>query len=329
MNQVLFGVEEVVGMIKIGKSLLLAGDEALLKQLPRGSWIGGTIPYFMGERGGEFSKSKIYVITLPENVSGQSIRFYDEANIEKIYSEAPEQGFSVVIIPAASRTHQAFSLKAPTFPQFAASPLIGWISGVDLKDLGKVTPKVFDGKTGRVSDNAAVVMDASLPKDKAAIIGIVNIFEQGSGDTLTFAQDGFSASEVMVNGKKQSFVEYLLANKIDTRLPLVADSYGAMVNTSFQLVDKAGNHVDFYAPVFKGVEYKLAKPVLNYVESFEKVTSAKLGDRMVFACNCILNYLYSELEGKKTGNVTGPVTFGEVAYQLLNQTMAYMTIESI
>jgi len=42
-----------------------------------------------------------------------------------------------------------------------------------------------------------------------------------------------------------------------------------------------------------------------------------------------LNYLYSGLEGKKTGNVTGPITFGEVAYQLLNQTMVYMTIENI
>jgi hypothetical protein len=77
------------------------------------------------------------------------------------------------------------------------------------------------------------------------------------------------------------------------------------------------------------VEYKLAKPVPNYVESFEKLIDAELGDKMVFACNCILNYLYSELEGKRTGNMTGPVTFGEVAYQLLNQTMAYMTIESI
>ncbi|MGO9412879.1 MAG: DUF6976 family protein [Spirochaetia bacterium] len=329
MNHVLFGVEEVIGMITAGKSLLLAGDEALLNQLPHGSWIGGTIPYFMGEKGGEFTKSKIHVTTLPESASNHSIRFYDENSIENIYSDAPEQGFSVVIMPAASKTHQTFSLKAPMFSHFASSPLIGWISGVDLKDLGKITPKVFDGKTGRISDNGAVVMHASLPKEKAAIVGIINIFEQGGGDTLTFDRDGFSASEVMVNGKKQSLVDYLLVNKIDTRLPLVADSYGAMVNTSFQLVDEAGNRVDFYAPVFKGVEYKLAKPVLNYVESFEKIAGAKLGDQIIFACNCILNYLYSELEGKKTGNVTGPVTFGEVAYQLLNQTMAYMTIESI
>jgi hypothetical protein len=329
MNHVQFEAQEVIGMIKAGKSLLLAGDEALLNQLPRGSWIGGTIPYFMGDKGGEFTKTKVYVTPLPESASNRSTRFYDEKSIKKIYSEAPEQGFSVVIMPAGSATHRTFSLEAPTFSQFAASPLIGWIAGVDLKDLGKVTPKVFDGKTGRVSDNAAVVMDALLPKDKAAIISIVNIFEQGGGDTLTFDQDGFSASEVLVNGKKQSLVTYLLESKADTRMPLVADYYGAKVNTSFQSVDQKKSKVDFYAPVFRGVEYKLAKPVPNYVESFEKLIDVKLGDKMVFACNCILNYLYSELEGKRTGNVTGPVTFGEVAYQLLNQTMAYMTIESV
>lgn len=47
---------------------------------------------------------------------------------------------------------------------------------------------------------------------------------------------------------------------------------------------------------------------------------------MGFACNCILNYLYSELEGKKVPTMLGPMTFGEIAYQLLNQTLVYLTI---
>jgi len=329
MNQVLFDVCEVSRMIKEGKSLVLAGDEALLKQLPAGTWIGGTIPYFMGDKGGEFTKQKVYVTVLPADASRQTVRVYDEKTIHDIYCKAPEQGFSIVIMPAASKTHEVFSLKAPTFSQFATRPLIGWISGVDLKDLGKVAPKVVNGKTGEALGNAAVVMEASLPANKAAIVSIANIFEMGSGDSLTFAQDGFSATDVFVNGEKRNFVDYLLAKKIDTRLPLVADYFGARVNTSFQTVDQAAKRVDFYAPVFKGVEYKVAQPVANYVESFEKAISARLGDQIAFSCNCILNYLYSGLEGKKTGNVTGPITFGEVAYQLLNQTMVYMTIENI
>ena len=50
---------------------------------------------------------------------------------------------------------------------------------------------------------------------------------------------------------------------------------------------------------------------------------------IVLSCNCILNHLCSELEGKKTGEITGPVTFGEVAYQLFNQTMVYLTVSDL
>jgi hypothetical protein len=35
------------------------------------------------------------------------------------------------------------------------------------------------------------------------------------------------------------------------------------------------------------------------------------------------------LEGKKVGAITGPTTFGEVAYQLLNQTMVYLKITDL
>ena len=42
--------------------------------------------------------------------------------------------------------------------------------------------------------------------------------------------------------------------------------------------------------------------------------------------NCILNYLYCELEGRKIPPYYGPVTFGEVAYQLMNQTLVYCEI---
>lgn len=329
MNQVLFNLAEVSQMIAAGKTLIVAGDESLLKQLPQGKWIGGTIPYFMGENGGEFSRKKIYVTVLPDFSDRPVIRFYDETSVQNVYSEAPDHGFSIIIIPAACKTHQVFSLNAPLFPNFATRPLIGWISGIDLKDLGKASPKIFNGQTGQAHENGAVVLGADLPKNKAAILGIANIFEQGGGDSLSFTEDGFSAEDILVNGQKQNFIEYLDKHAIDTRLPLVANYYGALVNTSFQSVNRSENRVSFYAPVFKGMEYKLAKPVSNYLESFGRVINAHTGEKIFFACNCILNYLYSELEGKKTGNVTGPITFGEVAYQLLNQTLAYMTFENI
>ena len=47
-----------------------------------------------------------------------------------------------------------------------------------------------------------------------------------------------------------------------------------------------------------------------------------------YSCNCILNYLYGDLEGKKTGGFTGPVTFGEIAYILLNQTLVKLDVKA-
>ncbi len=38
----------------------------------------------------------------------------------------------------------------------------------------------------------------------------------------------------------------------------------------------------------------------------------------------MLNYVYGKLEGRHTGKLTGPITFGEIAYQLLNQTLVYL-----
>ena len=317
----------VKAMIVSGKNLLLAGDEKTLRNLPRGSWIAGTIPYFIGEQGGEFTQDKIHVTELPAYVVESQVKIYDEKNIHNIYSEAPQHGFSVIIIPASCQTHFTFALKAHSFPNFATRPLIGWISGVFLNELGKITPKVFDGAQGKALENGAVVLHVKLPPAKLVDVGIVNIFEQGNGDTITFPQDGFSATEVLINKQKKNFAEYLAENAVDTKLPLVADLYGAMINTSFQSIEAAGKRVNFYAPVFAGIRYKIAKSVRDYVGSFQNHMPSGVGDNLFFSCNCILNYLYAELEGKKTANFTGPITFGEIAYQLLNQTLAYLTIE--
>ena len=102
---------------------------------------------------------------------------------------------------------------------------------------------------------------------------------------------------------------------------------GAMVNVSFQSVDTEHDKVAFYAPVFPGVEYKVARPVGSYETEFCKHLNGK-GPEPLFTCNCILNYLYAHLEGKKTGSMVGPITFGEIAYMLLNQTLVYLTVQS-
>ena len=259
-------------------------------------------------------------------MSDAVIKKYDEGSIANLYNDAPENGFSIIVIPAFSPTHFSFALKAPTIEGFATKPLIGWISGFDLADVGTAIPKVFAGEKVEDLSDGAVAMHISLPAAKFAEVKIVNIFRQGTGDVITFPLDGFESMEALINGKKRNLVEYLAEKKADTRLPLVADYAGAMINVSFQTVDAEKKKVTFYAPVFRDIEYKLAKPVGDYVALFDESLPNESPDRIFFSCNCILNYLHSRLEGRRTGPIIGPMTFGEIAYQLLNQTMVYVIV---
>ena len=283
----------------------------------------------MATQGGVFTKEKIFVTELPDYATSVSIKSYTESTIASVYKDAPDNGFSIIIIPGSSRVHFSFALNAPRYELFAMRPLIGWISGTDVADIGKVAPEVVSGKNKLSQRNAAVVMHIGLPAGKQANINIVNIFKQGSGDAITFPEDGFCAVDAQIRGARRNFAEYLAEKKIDTKLPLVANYSGAMINTSFQEVDQANKKVGFYAPVFRGIEYKVAAPVIDYVTAFKGSLPRSASENMTFSCNCILNYLYSDLEGKRTGNITGPITFGEIAYQLLNQTLAYVTIQNV
>jgi hypothetical protein len=44
--------DEVARLIEAGHCLMVAGDEALLRLLPSGQWIGGTIPTSWGMKEG-------------------------------------------------------------------------------------------------------------------------------------------------------------------------------------------------------------------------------------------------------------------------------------
>jgi hypothetical protein len=144
-----------------------------------------------------------------------------------------------------------------------------------------------------------------------------------------FETDGYHTKNILVNGQLQNIVSYLEQNNIDTRLPLVADYNGAHINISFNKIDKKNGTVSFYAPFFQGEAYKLAAPIADYVQEFCARIEANNTAVPIFACNCILNYVYSELEGKTTGPISGPITFGEIAYQLLNQTLVQLHIYDI
>jgi hypothetical protein len=312
---VLNSIADVTKKIATGKPLLLAGNEAALSQLPKGNWIGGTTSYFIDTDGGTFSENTIFVDELPDYVQSVKIAEYNAQSLSSIFSDAPEKGFSVLILPAGSEVHTAYAERAPRFEGFILKPVVGWVSGVPLPEVGRTLPKVFNGQTGESSAAKAVVMHVTLPANKIADIEIVNVFKPGNGDKISFPTAGFVQEKATVNGEMHA----------DTRLPLTANYNGSVINVSIQSTEEAQGTVHLYAPVFPGVEYTFAAPVADYVKAFEAALPAQKTEA-AFACNCILNYMYANLGGKNAGSVPSMITFGEIAHQLLNQTLVRLMI---
>jgi hypothetical protein len=194
--------------------------------------------------------------------------------------------------------------------------------------IGIEAPAVFNGKSGKCFSDRAVALHIALPANRAVDLSIVNIFESNEGDVIRFEEAGFQVGACLINGEKANLAEYISSKGIPTEFPLVGDYSGSAINVSFQAVNREAGTVDLYAPVFPGIDYHFAKPVADYSAAFATAIAAEDTDS-VFACNCILNYLYGQLEGKKTGHITGPITFGEIAHQLLNQTLVRMSLLDI
>jgi hypothetical protein len=325
MKRTMWTVKETVEAINNGEKLLIAGDGPLLSNLPLGQWIGGTIPYVLEGEGGHVEREILHVSVMPGYADDVSLVTYDAVGLEEVYLDAPYNGFSLIIIPAMSEAHLSFALNAPGYRDFALRPLIGWISGVPVEDIGLVQPRVYAGPTGESMTDKAVVMHVSLPRAKTAEVEVVNNFKPGSGETVVFYETGFSVREAIIGGRKRNLAHYLDEISADTRLPLVADYHGAFINTSFQSVDPDSGIVYFYAPVFKGFEYRHAAPVSDYVGKFRPLTPVR-EENVLFSCSCILNYLDSRLEGRRMGSFTDPIVFGEIAHQLMNQTRVYLRI---
>ena len=326
MQNKMMSVADASDLISSGSVAVVAGDEAVLAKLPKGNWIGGTSVYFLTETGGRVDRENVFVTTF-DDVKSVKCRFVPTEALPGLTSERFENGATMILLPAFSKSHQEFALDGATYPGLFDQPVMGWISGVHLDDIGKVSPKVFDGATGLAHDEGAAVMHLELENGFAADIDIVNLFTQdAAGDEITFPGDGFSAETAMVNGKEVNLAKWITENEVDTRFPLVANYAGAMINVSFQNVDTDAGQVAFYAPVVEGVTYKLAKDPGDYATAF--ASQAGDGGQSEMSCNCILNYLYGELESKITGGFTGPATFGEIAFILLNQTLVRMqTVE--
>lgn len=319
-------VDEAAAMILAGRVLLLAGDETLLDRLPDGAWIGGTAAQFMGPEGGVTERDRVFVSDLSAIAAGAGVRVYGIDELDALAQGHPDHGFSVVVVPGFSGMHAVFARELPSHPEALSAPLLGWVSGVPVDEIGFRAPKVFAG-SGRARSQEAAVLRVGLPAELEARLDIVNLFEPGDGPAIEFDQEGFhSDRDCRIDGRPARLADYLAARHVDLRLPLVADYCGAMVNVSIRSLDTVGRAVQFYAPVFRGTRYRFARPVPDYPARFGRAVDGLDAGASAFSCNCVLNYVHGGVEGRRTGPLQGPITFGEIAYLLLNQTLVCLSV---
>ncbi|MCL2295314.1 MAG: hypothetical protein FWC36_10720 [Spirochaetes bacterium] len=308
-------------LITDAKLLHIAGTEALLRKLPMGRWIGGSTEYFMTKDGGKVSGDLLFVTEFP--FKNFSIKTYSAQDISQVTKDSFDNGFTILVIPFDSAVHKEYAQNAAKYEKMFLRNIVGWISGMNLGIPDQV-PIAVKGSTGAFTDKA-VALHIEVPANKTVSVNIINIFEQDTASPIiNFTEEGFSAKKCLVGGKEVVLADYILKNNIDTKLPLVGDYSGSGVNISFKSIENGV--VNFYAPVFSGINYRMAKSISNYESLFNKRVAKYKNKEAVFSCNCILNFLYGELENKKIEAFAGPITFGEIAYQLVNQTLVYVSI---
>lgn len=324
MKNKLYTFDEVVVFINEGLLLSLAGDIKILEKLPKGNWIAGTTPYFMDEKGGQFNRKMIFVTHI--NIYDEfKIQHYDASNISQIVTNSYNNGYTIIIIPAFQEVHKSYAIQTEDLEGLYNNPIVGWIAGFDL--FHPYPAKIFHGQEHVSFENKAIAIHIKLPDNLFAQIDIINIFKPNyHNDEIQFYESGFKVTRCLVNGKDTNFPKYIMDRGVNIDHPLIADYTGMPINVSIE--ELKDTSVSFFAPVFKNKTYHFPYYIPNYITEFEKRTK-DLQDNSVFSCNCILNYFYGELAGKKINKITGPFVFGEIGYKLLNQTVVNLYISNV
>jgi len=317
---------ETSDLIGSGVFTVIAGAPEKLASLPRGNWIGGTTPYTMPPRGQPFTPDRLVCSVLEEG-GGCRIAVLAQDTLSLITSERYKSGFTYLLLPAFSEVHYRYALEAPGIQGLFDQPIFGWVAGVQMSEVGDRVPQVFDGSTGTAFENAAVALHVELPPDTAMTMDLVNPFIQGRGPAIIFPETGFNHGACTIDGLPANLARYMIENNIDTSMPLVANYAGALINVSIRAVDASRGEVRFFSPAVAGETYHIAEPRADYTRCMAAFARSLDQPERALACRCILNHLNPKLANADTAGFVGPVTFGEIAYILVNQTLIVMNGE--
>lgn len=324
MESKLLTLKETTELLTKGRLLVIAAAENLLAQLPEGNWIGGSNPYLLGENGALYTEELLYVKDFTHLAVKYKMSAYDASTISKVTTDSYANGLIIAVFPAFSDVHREFSVKSPEFENQYINPLLGWVTGLAFEKMGVESPTTYIGAK-RFTDKAAV-LHIELPDDKVGRIEIVNPYEQGDGDEITFEHDGWYNQECLINGVRTNLFDYL-QKRGDLYLPFVADYSGARINVAIML-DNENKRVNFFAPVFKNIVYKTARQVeTDYISYLIEKLEKEKKSQLEYSYSCLYNYFNFQLEKKPIPGFVGTFTYGEIGYQLLNVTFVYLVIE--
>jgi hypothetical protein len=327
-------------MISEGRILLLAGAEEELATLPKGNWIGGTAGYFVTPQGGVAAEGQIFYADFTAIANGASWRSFDAGNIHEIGQHYPHNGFAILILPGFSKLLGEVAGRIMEFDGLYNLPLMGWVSAVALDGLPHVLsperPKIFAGGP-QAEDERAAVLYVSLPEQCFAQLHIANLFTPGTGPEIRFPVSGQSSDgDCLIGGERRNLARYMAERGIDRRLPLIADHEGALLNVAILMADAPSGRMMFLSPVSTALTYRFAEEVLDYAAEFTRTAADIEPDKAAHACICALHYHYAGLISRPGGgaamteiagpDITAPVTFGQIAYTVLNQTLTCLTI---
>ncbi len=320
----LYRTEELAALIAEGRPMLIAGAAEQMRLLPRGNWIGGTTPFILGAKGGLQVSDMLFASVMPRQARIASIQRYGVGGLHLLPEDMPENGFSVVIMPAGTLVQQTFAKEAPSYPGIFSKALSGWVSGSRAGHFGG-RPQVFFGPSALCMEDEAVAIHLELPPGLRASVEMINVYEPRPAPVIRFPSEGFTTTHAIVDGELVVFAEYLNRIKANIEVPLLANYGGTRINVGIRGYDLPHGQVSFYGPVFRNVNYHFAQPVPNMKQKIMDFMP-KDGRSPVFSCVCISNYTQGMMEDFPAGAFEGPVAFGEIAHLLVNQTMTYLRI---
>lgn len=318
--------DKITELIQDGRVLVLAGAEDDLASLPNGRWIGGTVANFITADGGQNAGGQIFYSDLTRIAQEARLNHFNLTEMRQIGRLHPNNGFTIAIVPGFSELLAGLAAEILDYDGIYSAPLFGWVSAVSPSALGKVRPKSFAGSPAGSAEQAAV-MNITLPEEFFAQLHIANLFTPGTGPEIRFPISGFTAEgECLIGGKPVNLARYIETEKIDQRLPLVADHEGALINISIICADPQTGRTTFLSPVNPVLTYRFAVEVLDYQSEFSHLLNELAPVSGALSCVCVQHYEHAGLGDATNLPFQGPVTFGQIAYSVLNQTLACLTV---